>query len=314
MKTSNLTLAEIKDRVRRGEALPPGVLETVQRAQRMLAEGLRRLDAQMRVTVDREFGAGTAEQLDDVWEILSGVEIADRILEILAPRLQWKLFTDYSLLKTRADEWGMPEDELRRYFAHLGLRLAASDMNRPQYIKLGSKWVVGADNRKVKVQPEDLLPFEAIRWFVQASKAAATASVTDKPWPRLENDALDRRVVPAEKATHVAQVTFPDGLEVLLMREDEKDATARREIAIAELEAICSRSSRRYRKLAAAVIHYMEVTDAGVTEAMKAVATEEGVTLGNFHTYHYNERKKGRPLPLRSSIEDDNHETKGGDD
>ena len=113
--------------------------------------------------VDEEFGLGTFEVLGGSWRslFLRGPPAEqDRVLDILALGLcrHLKLFSnDLPLRAARADEAGYTRADEKRHSAKVGLMLASSDMDRPQTIRLGEKWVVGEDGREALVRPDELL-------------------------------------------------------------------------------------------------------------------------------------------------------------
>lgn len=71
----------------------------------------------------------------------------------------------------------------------VGIRLAASDLDRPQPIRLDREWVKAEDGSRAIIRPNDLSVDEAIQWFGAASIAAATSVLFDGGWPS-EQDSI----------------------------------------------------------------------------------------------------------------------------
>jgi hypothetical protein len=169
---------------------------------RDFAAGLRRLIAE-------EFGEAAA----DVFSVRammregSDTDHLDAHLSALAEGLaaRWRPYghAERVALRDRAQANERSIDEEKVDLARVGLLLAATDLDRPQTIRLGTRWVVDDEGRKVEIPPSELMFGHAIRWYASAAKAAMTAVLLDEGWPYGPSGNLET----LEDAIFVADVT-----------------------------------------------------------------------------------------------------------
>lgn len=142
---------------------------------------------------------------------------------------------------------------LREQLFPAGLILAVGEMDRPQHIRLGKKWIVN-DRGKIKelVPLDDLRGGEFLQWLIQETLKATTADLLDRSYPgrsvsdqkeeNLEEHLLSE-MAHTNSSLIMAVMDIPESAEErLLARETRKEASE----DVWKLQKVATRAELRY--------------------------------------------------------------------
>ena len=114
---------------------------------------------------------------------------------------------DYRRLKRFAQMAGTDPRLFLRQLLENGARQAAADACKPQYVRLGSKWVKDARGKKVRVRPAELPRRQFLRWFRASMYRYVRQIVSESPRSHDSErvgKALSRRAAVSERARKTA--------------------------------------------------------------------------------------------------------------
>lgn len=229
-------LAQFAERIRQLNRIGENLATLQRRVGEIIAAGFRR-------PIADEFGEAAADvfSLRALLREGSNVDHLNAHLDVLAKGLatRWRPYGQAAriALRDRALANDQSVDEEKVDLARVGLLLAATDLDRPQTIRLGTRWVVDDAGRQVEIPPSELMFGWAIRWYASAAKAAMSATLLDEPWPRPAEDGdslAHGQTVPLDEAIHIADVT-PSPLDDLIY--DEKTTVMWERISGSDLPA-----------------------------------------------------------------------------